>query len=323
MKTKLLLLLLIPAIGLSQVGQGFENTPGVSFFSGTCQYFDADNVTVHELANYNAPCGLIYVTESTSGAVLGYTTTLDPTTPNGPNGFSDGDFFGVGTAAFFTSEIAAAPPEGSQAFFMEDPDGTVTMSFDSVDLSGTSNPQFSMQYILEATSWELDDFLRVTISITDCASSTTVTVLDTAGQDIDNLGIEDVWNTLNSDLTAYVGCNAALTITFSSNSAAEELGLDNIQFTAGMTLGANEVQLANSISVSPNPSNGNITVKNTGNALESIVVTDINGRQVSRLNLNGTSEDVSIDLSNKLSSGLYFMTISTDRESTIKKVIIK
>lgn len=89
------------------------------------------------------------------------------------------------------------------------------------------------------------------------------------------------------------------------------------------TLSTTEVEFDNTIRVSPNPSNGNITIKNAGNVLESIVVTDINGRQVSRLSLNGNTGDQNVDLSNLLSSGMYFMTISTADQSTVKKIIIK
>ncbi|PWI29049.1 hypothetical protein DI383_13895 [Flavobacteriaceae bacterium LYZ1037] len=325
MKTKLLLLtFLLPTIMFAQVGNGFENTPGVTFNAtgGSCQYFDFDTATIHILANYNAPCGLIYVTEPSSGATLGYSITLDPTSPNGPSGFSDGDFFGVGTSAFFNTEIALSPPEGSQAFFMEDPDGDITMTFDIVDLAGTTNPQFSMQYVLEATSWEAEDFFKVTIQFTDCASPT-LTLIDTSGLDIDDLGIEDTWNTLNANLTANVGCKAQLVIEFSSNSAAEELGLDAIAFTGGMTLSTETLDLNSSISVYPNPSNGAVTIKNSGIALNNAVVTDINGRVIKSFNLNGMTQDKQLDLRSMVSSGIYFMTISSENGSIVKKLIIK
>lgn len=325
MKTKLLLLtFLLPTLMFAQVGNGFENTPGVTFDAagGACQYFDFDTTTIHTLANYAAPCGLIYVSELSAGSTLGYSITLDPTSPNGPSGFSDGDFFGVGTTAFFNTEIALSPPEGSQAFFMEDPDGDITMTFDIVDLAGTTNPQFSMQYVLEETSWEAADFFKVTIQFTDCASPT-LTLIDTSGLDIDDLGIEDTWNTLNADLTANVGCKAQLVIEFSSNSAAEELGLDAIAFTGGMTLSTETFDLDNSVSIYPNPSNGAVTIKNSGTALNSAVVTDINGRVIKSYDLNGTTLDQELDLSSVVSSGLYFMTISSDKGSIVKKMIIK
>ncbi|SDR83605.1 Por secretion system C-terminal sorting domain-containing protein [Formosa sp. Hel1_31_208] len=89
------------------------------------------------------------------------------------------------------------------------------------------------------------------------------------------------------------------------------------------TLSTGDVTLENSVFVAPNPSNGTITIKNAGNVLQSAVITDLNGRLVSQLNLNGNTGDQEINLSNVLSSGMYFMTISTENQSTIKKIIIK
>ncbi|MGS2725435.1 T9SS type A sorting domain-containing protein [Psychroserpens sp. BH13MA-6] len=324
MKSKLLLLLLLlPVTMLSQVGNGFENTPGVNFSAvgGSCQYFDFETATAHTLANYNAPCGLIYVTESSNGATLGYAIELDPTSPNGPSGFSDGDFFGVGTSAFFTTEIAVAPPEGSQAFFMEDPDGDITMTFDLVDLAGASNPQFSMQYILEETSWELEDFFRVQIVFTDCASST-LTLIDTFGSDIDDLAIEDTWNMLTADLSSYVGCKAQLVIEFSSNSAAEELGLDAISFSSGVTLSTPTSNLTNLIEVYANPTNGSLHISNSGIALHALSIVDINGRLVFNEELNNTTLDVQYELGHLLSPGMYVLSIATERTVLTKKIII-
>ena len=325
MKTKLLFFtLLTTCIVYAQVGNGFENVPGVTFnaVGGSCQYFDFNTSTIHTLANYNAPCGLIYVTEPSSGSTLGYSITLDPTAPNGPSGFSDGDFFGVGTSVFFTTEINLAPPEGSQAFFMEDPDGNITMTFDPVDLSGTTNPQFIMQYILEATSWELEDFLKITIQFANCASST-LTLIDTTGSDIDDLNIEDVWNTLSADLTAYVGCSAQLIIEFSSNSAAEELGLDAISFSAGMTLSTSNLMLEEAFAIYPNPSNGLVTIKNNGMAIQTVMISDINGRQIEKINLNGTTTHTTLDLREKVSSGMYFITLISGNRTIIKKIIVQ
>lgn len=323
MKTKLLLFtFLLPIIMFAQTGNGFEGLTGVTFDGGVCRYFDADATTVHELENYTSPCGVIFVKEDSSGSTLGYSIVLDPTTPNGPTGFSDGDAFGVASAAHFTNELIAVP-EGSQGFFIEDTDGTITMSFDLVDLAGATTPQFSMQYVLEGTSWEADDFLKITIEFTDCGSST-VTLIDTTGQDIDNLGIEDSWNTLSADLSSSVGCKAQLIIEFSSNSAAEELGLDAIAFTGGMTLSTASFDLNDSIVVYPNPSNGVITIKNSGVALNKAVITDVNGRTIAGYDLNGTTEDKSFDLRSLVSSGLYFMTISSENGSSIvKKIIIE
>nr|WP_321221795.1 T9SS type A sorting domain-containing protein [uncultured Psychroserpens sp.] len=323
MKTKLLLFtFLLPLVMFAQTGNGFEGLAGVTFDGGACRYFDTDAITVHELENYASPCGTIFVKEDSSGSTLGYSIVLDPTTPNGPAGFTDGDAFGVATAAHFINELISVP-EGSQGFFIEDTDGTITMSFDLVDLAGTTNPQFSMQYILEGTSWEANDFLKITIQFTECAS-TPLTLIDTSGLDIDDIvpSIEDSWITLNADLSSNVGCKAQLVIEFSSNSAAEELGLDAILFTAGMTLSNDTFALDNSISIFPNPSKGVFTIKNNGTSLETVQVSDINGRTISKIDMNGITTDTLIDLTGAL-SGVYFVTITSNNESVTKRLIIE
>ncbi|MFK5880478.1 MAG: T9SS type A sorting domain-containing protein [Flavobacteriaceae bacterium] len=322
MKTKLLLFFFLPSMMAAQITQKFENVPGITFNGDVCRYFDSNMVSAHILENYNAECGIVYVTEPSTASTLGYTISLDPTTPNGPTGFSDGDKFGVATTTSFIDGIGLPPAEGAQAFYMQDVDGTVLMTFDVVDLAATTNPHFNMKYILAATGWEANDFIKITLEFTDCASST-MTLLDTTGQDIDTLGIEDSWNYLSADLTSRVGCKAQLLVAFSSNAAAEEFGLDDIFFSAGMTLSTTTFNLNESMTVYPNPSNGFITIKNSGVAIDKVVITDVNGRKMGSYDLNGMTEDKTLDLSSVLSSGLYFMTISSDKASTVKKIIIE
>jgi len=327
MKNKLLfLILLLPSLIMSQVGNGFENTPGVTFdaLSNACQYFDTNTTTAHTLTNYNATCGLVYVTEASSGTTLGYSIVLDPTTPNGPVGFSDGDYFGVATSASIQSELGFAPPEGTQAFFMDDVDGTVTMTFDQVNLVGT-NPQFSMQYFLDDTNWDILDFFRVTIQFSDCASPT-LTLIDTTTETngIDDLpGLQGSWQSLSADLSANAACKAQLVIEFSSNSGAEQLALDAITFIPGLTLNTQSFDLDAALSVYPNPSNGQITIKNNGITLEAVIVSDINGRVIKTIDLNNITTSTVLDLSTDLTSGLYFVTITSGKGNLVKKVIIK
>jgi len=90
-----------------------------------------------------------------------------------------------------------------------------------------------------------------------------------------------------------------------------------------ITLSNEEFELNDSVSVFPNPSNGLITIKNTEVALKNIAVSDINGRIISTITLNDETNDKTLDLRSVLSSGIYFMTISSENTSTVKKLIIK
>ena len=78
----------------------------------------------------------------------------------------------------------------------------------------------------------------------------------------------------------------------------------------------------NTLSVYPNPSNsGSFTLKNNGTALDNINVVDINGRTVYSSALNNVTTDQVFDLN--LVSGLYFVNITSEEASTVKKLIVK
>ncbi|MFK7807695.1 MAG: hypothetical protein AB8F74_07860, partial [Saprospiraceae bacterium] len=222
---------LIPQFANAQVSKGFESATGINASNTSCYFIDGD-MTAHTLANFSNSCGTVIVTEPSSGSSLGYETSWAPG-GNGSGGFSDGDYFGLSGSVLVSAQLGAAPPQGTQAFMMEDTDGDVTMSFSEVSLAGTTTPMFSIQYILDETGWEAEDFLNIYIEITGCGAATTVTLLNTTGSDIDNLGIENSWNTLSANLTSFVGCTAQLFVEFSGNSNSEELGIDNIIFTEG------------------------------------------------------------------------------------------
>ncbi|WP_299337400.1 T9SS type A sorting domain-containing protein [uncultured Psychroserpens sp.] len=89
------------------------------------------------------------------------------------------------------------------------------------------------------------------------------------------------------------------------------------------TLSTNELGLNASVTLFPNPSNGLITIKSEGVALESMQVADINGRIVSTIDLEGATQDKEINLTNALTSGLYLVTIRSNDASITKKLIIQ
>lgn len=88
-------------------------------------------------------------------------------------------------------------------------------------------------------------------------------------------------------------------------------------------LSVDEFDLNSAIKVFPNPSNGVFTIKNSGVSLQTLMVTDLNGRTVVNYNLEGTRTDKELDLRSVLTSGMYFLTIATDDASTVRKIVIK
>ncbi|WP_179343316.1 T9SS type A sorting domain-containing protein [Winogradskyella ursingii] len=90
-----------------------------------------------------------------------------------------------------------------------------------------------------------------------------------------------------------------------------------------ITLSNDEFSLTNGISVYPNPSNGKITIKNSGIALRDLIISDINGRVISTIELNGATSNKNFDFSTLLTSGIYFLNISSENGSTVKKLVIE
>ncbi|WP_298893001.1 T9SS type A sorting domain-containing protein [uncultured Psychroserpens sp.] len=140
-----------------------------------------------------------------------------------------------------------------------------------------------------------------------------------------------------SSPTAYALGAGSLTITNAANALSitqikinptdtddlNDFGFHNINVEILDTLSTEDVSLEQSIDIFPNPSEGKITIKNSGIVLEKVVVTDLNGRTITTQNLEGITTDKDLDFSSVLSSGLYLVTISSERNSITKKLTIK
>ena len=101
------------------------------------------------------------------------------------------DFTGVSS---FTGQVDAYT-DGAQGFQMTDVDGRMELTFDEVDVSD-GGVTLSIDAFIQSTGWETADFVRIWI----VADGGEVDLLNTTGQDIDNLGIEDQWITYTLDL---------------------------------------------------------------------------------------------------------------------------
>jgi hypothetical protein len=95
--------------------------------------------------------------------------------------------------------------------------------------------------------------------------------------------------------------------------------LDNITVTATVPLSGDEF-FSTKLYAYPNPVKNTVTISSSENILLSEVsINDVNGRTVKTLKVNNLSE-VQLDV-NELSSGLYFMNITTDSGIAVKKFI--
>ncbi|WP_298903904.1 T9SS type A sorting domain-containing protein [uncultured Psychroserpens sp.] len=93
------------------------------------------------------------------------------------------------------------------------------------------------------------------------------------------------------------------------------------------TLSSEELDTENRVSIKPNPSDGLLTVSLSDAMIAnfSIHVYSINGKQLLTIddnNSNRISNDITIDIRNQISSGIYFLKIKSGVETITKKIII-
>ena len=97
--------------------------------------------------------------------------------------------------------------------------------------------------------------------------------------------------------------------------AATSLRLDTFNLTSVLS---NDEFLSSEFSVYPNPVNNVINFSNNVNALvSSVKITDLNGRVVKTLNVNGTEGQISVS---DLASGMYMLNITSDKGTAVKKI---
>ena len=83
------------------------------------------------------------------------------------------------------------------------------------------------------------------------------------------------------------------------------------------TTGINELKIIrNELKVYPNPSNGSFTISSNSN-IDELKITDILGQTIYEAKSNTTNTTLQID-----KPGIYFITVTTGKETTTKKVII-
>ena len=182
------------------------------------QYVDLGDAAVdHQLFN-NA--GEAMVEWAATGAEMGFTAWYLNT--RGSVGLTDGDYVGV---TDYTGGGVGAYPDGVQGYQMSDCDGLMRVDFDTATGSGAWN--VSLDLFIASTGWEADDAIVIDIIVDGGA---VISVLDTTGQDIDNLGIEGAWFNWLQDLTGYT--EATLRVSLDSNSGSEAIFIDNVVFSS-------------------------------------------------------------------------------------------
>jgi hypothetical protein len=94
--------------------------------------------------------------------------------------------------------------------------------------------------------------------------------------------------------------------------------LDNITLTATVPLSSNDF-FANNFKIYPNPAKDVINLATSTTLIENVVVTDLNGRTVKSLNLNGLSQ-AELNISD-LTSGMYFVSVKSELGVGTTKIV--
>jgi len=323
----------------AQVGTNF-NEP----FGASADYVDTapNYLTEHQLQN-NAGEGTV---EHTSiGGELGFISRFTPsrTGSAGNTGISDGDAIGVYNDTTIISSTDVTSWSTGNAYVIEDTDGMLTLTFDTVNLSGTTNPRFQMLLWVDSTSYEFNDNAndRIYFRLEVDNGASTINILDSdgggsggsgaSGNDMDlltynSINCEYAITNIDVDLTSYVGSSVQLIIEADFNTPYERIVIDSILFTEGSNnvLGVSENKiLEQQLKVYPNPNNGSFTLNYSGTtALEELSVFDVTGKLIKGQTLKGFDKNQSFDFTN-LAKGMYFIKVQTANTIVSKRVIIE
>ena len=215
-------------------------------------------------------------------------------------------------------------PSGYVNYFVIDP-----MSF-----VGLPNPQLYFEVSYGLASATASDKLEVDVS-TNCGASWQVRYVR-AGSSLSTNGTthftseyvpssDAQWRMETVSLSSYVGHSDVLIRFKATSSQGNDLYVDNINVTA-MPLGITELTNIGSVNVFPNPASNSATVNFnlTQSNNVSITLFDAIGQQVMKSELGNLSigeQNYTLN-TEKLSNGLYFLTINAGSGTVTRKITI-
>ncbi|MEZ4778299.1 MAG: M36 family metallopeptidase [Flavobacteriaceae bacterium] len=150
--------------------------------------------------------------------------------------------------------------------------------------------------------YTLPDYTASTTVTDNCTTSPTVTQSPAAGTDV-GVGVHTITMTAEDEYGNISSCSFDVTV-------QEILGIHSNVFDS-------QIQLL------PNPSSGNIMLFNNSNQkLKKAVISDINGRIMTTLNLEQMNNSITFSLES-YAQGIYFISIEGENASTVKRIIKK
>jgi hypothetical protein len=168
--------------------------------------------------------------------------------------------------------------------------------------TSTGPTAYSVPLSLMASGYNSTSFTNKTKSVT------------ATGTNLNSVFVIKINLTRSANIQEYYFKNLSLCSSGSSLKSSE-----NVMFTNDGSPSKNEVFIY------PNPSEDgrfNIQISNTDEAIESITITDLNGRKVLNKNVD-TAASVELNTRGILEPGIYVVNIKTTTEFVTKKLIIK
>jgi hypothetical protein len=156
---------------------------------------------------------------------------------------------------------------------------------------------------------------RVGVS-TDGTATTDFTIIS-AGNFITNPATA-VWIEYTYNLDNYAGQSIYIAINCVSD---DQFGfaIDDFKVTSG-TLSSDNF-FAENLKIYPNPAENTVTLNSHTSLIERVTLTDLNGRVVLSKNINAL-QDIQLNISN-LNTGLYFISVQTDKGIGTSKIVKK
>jgi hypothetical protein len=280
---------------------------------GTTSFYINDAGTVGVVNPFtNASNALIVYNEGTSGAQWQRGTRTGGLTSSGNT--------------VYTTNLTGNYPDNIKTYLVSQ----------CYNLSNVINPQisFAMKYDTEqnwdivyveystnfGTTWSVLGEMGPTWYNSDRTPSTT-------GTDCNNCpGAQ--WTGLNTTLTTYTyplnalnsETNIIFRIVFHSDQSVNDLGVNIDDFVINGTLSGQSFDLQN-IVLYPNPSNGIFNVVSGANEITEIQVYDLTGKVIwTKKDFAVSNSEIQINLSS-ISQGIYFVKISANNQSTVKRII--
>jgi len=130
-----------------------------------------------------------------------------------------------------------------------------------------------------------------------------------------------VWRKASINLTSYSGNTIKIRINGTTGTSyLSDIAIDDINIADFVSIDKND--LSNSISIYPNPNNGNFKVEIIDVSLKNILleIRDISGRIIHKQTINKQLNDINVS---NLAKGIYTVTLKSEGKQTVKRIVIK